>query len=544
MNITLLSVNARSACFELAGSPGVYCAPAPYSVYLNGRLHTTGDTNVFSLFGLAPAMSYNLRVELEDGGSLSCEFVTPGETMLLDAARFGCVPGGAADCTGALQAAIDACRPGGTVYLGPGVYHSYPLFLKSGILLYLDEGAVLLGGTDRARYPVLPGMVVNEAAHTEQTFASWEGNPLDSYASLITVVDAENVTVAGPGTIDGNAQNAGWWQNPKQKAGAWRPRTVFAVRAQNLTLLGVTIQNSPAWTIHPYRSTGVDVLGVRVQNPPDSPNTDGCNPESCTDVRVMGADISVGDDCISVKSGKYYMAVHHPAPARNILVRNCLLRRGHGAVVVGSEISAGVDGLRVERCLMRDTDRGLRIKTRRGRGSASVVDNVALSDIVMERVLAPFVVNMYYSCDPDGHTSSVRDKAPRPVDDLTPAVRSISCRHIRCTGAQQAGVFLYGLPESPIGSVAMEDVTIEFAPGAKAGMPAMMDDLAPMKQQALFAANVRRLELRGVTFTGYAGQRLALQQVEELAETNTANCGEEVPHGKDANHADAAAVCG
>lgn len=517
MTITPLHITPRSAVFEMDNKQGsVYYAPCEYDVYINGSLCTSGKTNVFSVHGLLPLMSYALRVVQKNGEQGVLEFATPQEEMRLDVCSFGAVADGKTDCTNSIQAAISACPRGGTVYLGPGVYYTYPLFLHSDMMLYLDDGAVLLGGGERCKYPVLPGMV--KTAEGEKSFASWEGNPLDSFASLITVLDAENVTIAGGGTIDANAQAGGWWHEPKQKRGAWRPRTIFAARAKNLTLAGITVKNSPSWTIHPYYCENLGVYGVHIENPPESPNTDGCNPECCKNVEIIGADISVGDDCISVKSGKYYMSVRHPAAAENITIRNCFLRRGHGAVVVGSEISAGVCGLKIERCLMQNTDRGLRIKTRRGRGKASVIDEVVFKNVIMEQVKTPFVINMFYFCDPDGHTGLVRDKAKRKADELTPAIRNVSCEAVKCTGAEYAGVFIYGLPESPVESFCMKDVEVEFKSSAKPGMPAMMDDLEPVKKRALMAANVKMLCLKNVVFNGYEGECCRLEGVESFTE--------------------------
>ncbi|MFV0412118.1 MAG: glycoside hydrolase family 28 protein [Oscillospiraceae bacterium] len=512
MELNTVAVLQRAATFEIEDSTsGAYYSLRPYSIALNGEEYGAGDTNVFCLFGLQPAMFYEVEITMQGFAPLRQSFITPAETLLLNAAAFGT---GSTGCTAALQAAIAACPAGGTVYVPAGVYLTGPLFLHSDMLLYLEQGAVLRGAVNRGEYPILPGMVRSEETGAEKSFASWEGNPLNSYAALLTAIEANNIAVAGPGTIDGNAQNGLWWQQPKIKQGAWRPRTIFAVRCTGVTLLGVTVKNSASWTVHPYYSKQVNVLGVTIQNPPDSPNTDGCNPESCEDVNVIGTSISVGDDCISVKSGKYYMAMHHPMPSRNILVRNCRLQRGHGAVVVGSEIASGVYGLRVQRCLMQNTERGLRIKTRRGRGETSVVDNIEFADIVMQNVQMPFVVNMFYFCDPDGHSHYVGCKQPLPPDELTPAVKGLYCHDIECTGSQFAGAFFYGLPESPIQSIVLENISVSFDAAAKAGVPDMMDDVQPVKKLALFACNVQKLLLQNVRFEGNEGESFQLENVE------------------------------
>lgn len=413
VRVAPVRVLRRAAAFELENG-ACFFAPEPFCVSLNGEDRGVFGQNVFCLSGLAPGTRYELRVAAGNGGEGCCTFVTPPETALLDVTAFGARGDGGTDCTAALQAALSVCPPGGTVRVPAGVYLTYPLFLRSDVLLYLERGAVLLGGTLRARYPVLPG--APDAPET--SYGTWEGNPADCYASLLTAVGEHDVAVAGEGVVDGNADASDWWVDPKTKRGAWRPRTAFFSRCRGVTLLGVTLRRSPSWTIHPYCCADVCVAGVAVENPYDSPNTDGCDPESCADVRILGARISVGDDCIVVKSGRFPLRL---APCRDVLVRNCLLERGHGAVVVGSETSAGVYGLRIERCLMRDTDRGLRVKTRRGRGSASVATDVVCSDVRMENVKTPVVVNMFYNCDADGSSDYVQCKSALPPDPVTGA---------------------------------------------------------------------------------------------------------------------------
>lgn len=513
MTLEKLRVFARAAAFEII-SDSRYYSPSPYRMILNGEEHGRGNTNFVALFLLTPSMYYRLCLEFEDGQTLSCDFITDAESMCLNITKFGAVGDGITDCTAAIQGAIACCPSGGTVYIPQGNYLCYPLFLKSHITVYLDRGARLIGGAERKRYPVLPGMLQCEGG--ERSYGSWEGNPLDSFASLITAIDCVNVIIAGEGTIDSNAQAGDWWWEPKLRRTAWRPRTLFFNRCHEVTVLGVTVCNSPSWTIHPYYCHGVDILGIAVSNPEDSPNTDGCDPECCTDVRIIGAHFSVGDDCVSFKSGKYYMGRNHFRRTERLLVRNCLMDKGHGAVVLGSEISCGVDGLLVEKCIMQNTDRGLRVKTRRGRGSASIIDGIEFHNITMENVQTPFSVNMFYFCDPDGHSAYVESKTPLPVDHLTPSIGSLYCHNITCTGCHYAGAFLYGLPESPIGCVTLENVRISFDENAREGMPAMLNGIAPMKRRAIDAINVKRLVLRDVVFENYLGESLNLVGVEEL----------------------------
>lgn len=117
----------------------------------------------------------------------------------------------------------------------------------------------------------------------------------------------------------------------------------------------------------------------------------------------------------------------YKTPANRHTLRNNVFQDGHGAIVLGSEMSGGVTNLTVSQCLFRHTDRGLRIKTRRGRGKYAVIDGVVFENIKMENVITPLVINMYYFCDPDGHTEFVWSRKPHPVDDGTGRTSANSC---------------------------------------------------------------------------------------------------------------------
>ena len=128
-------------------------------------------------------------------------------------------------------------------------------------------------------------------------------------------------------------------------------------------------------------------------------------------MQILGARISVGDDCIAIKSGKIYMGKFHTKRTEGVTIRNCRFERGHGSVTIGSEVACGITDVHVTKCCFIGTDRGLRIKTRRGRGERAVIDKLSFEHIKMDGVLMPFTVNMFYFCDPDGHSDYVQSFA-------------------------------------------------------------------------------------------------------------------------------------
>jgi len=502
MNLALLSATSRTAAIEIVDAAGPLL-DGPAAVHLNGEPVSETAAAVFVLNELAPDTAY--AVAVADGPVLA--FRTRAETVALDVGRFGAVGDGRHDDTTALQAAIAACPVGGTVVLGSGTWASGPLFLKSGITLYLAPGAILRGHAERKRYPVLPGRIEGRG-RPDLFLGTWEGDPDNCFASLLTGLDVAQVAIAGGGVIDGNAAAGDWWRRPKDKDPAHRPRTLFFNGCRDILVQGVTVRNSPSWTVHPLFSSGLRFHGLVIENPKDSPNTDGLDPESCEDVEIVGVRFSVGDDCIAIKSGKILLGSLLKRPSRDIRIRRCVMEHGHGAVVIGSEMAGGVADVEVSRCLFRRTDRGLRIKTRRGRGEDGVIDGIRLHDVRMEDVADPLVVNAFYHCDPDGETEYVQDRRPRPVDGRTPTVRNIRFERVEATGVRHAAAYVLGLPERPVSGLVIRDVRIAFAVDAEAAPPAMACGVEPLARAGFVFINVEGPVVENVSAPGVAGPLL------------------------------------
>ena len=502
MSIRVIAVTVRSVTIERVNRDRYESDPC--SVYLNEEYALTTSRNVFTLFGLTPDREYSLRVD-DHGKEERISFHTEKETILLNVRAFGAKGDGTKDDTAAIQAAIMCCPKGGTVFLPKGTYLCGPVFLKSDMTFWLERGAELLGQTDRTLYPILPGMVRNIYDNSEEkSFGSWEGNPLDCFAALVSAFEAENLAIIGEGTVNGNADQADWWVNRKVKRIAWRPRLLFLNRCRNVTVAGITVKNSPSWTIHPYYSDDLKFLNLTIQNPYDSPNTDGFDPESCSDVLLLGTKISVGDDCIAIKSGKLYMASAHHKPSERIEIRNCLLEKGHGSVTIGSEIAGGVRHVHVTNCRFAGTDRGVRLKTRRGRGERSVLTDLRFENISMRDVRMAITVNMHYFCDPDGHSSYVQNQGLAPRDYRTPTVGTITLKDVECENCSVCLVCADGLQESKIEKITLENVKASYCEERNriAAAPIMMDGFDPVVSQTLWLQNVKELEVRDLAIEG------------------------------------------
>jgi polygalacturonase len=390
----------------------------------------------------------------------------------------------------AIQSAIDACsvQGGGTVHLPAGQYLTGSLFLRSDISLHLDSGAVILGSENPEDYPVI--------------HSRWEGKHQDTYAPLITGQNLNNISVVGRGTIDG--RGAVWWQVKRDgRLKHPRPRLISFSDCTNVLIEGITAINSPSWTINPVHCQNVNIRGITIINPADSPNTDGINPDSCRLVRISDCYVSVGDDCITIKSGTEHEAPDRYAPCRDITITNCTLERGHGGVVIGSEMSGGVKNVVISNCVFIGTDRGIRIKSRRGRGGA--IEDIRVSNLIMDGVLCPFTMNLYYHIGVRGN-SDVSDKNPRSVDDTTPRLRRIHFSNITAREVKHAAGFLYGLAEMPLEDISFTDVSISISEEADSGYPEMADDIPSMSKAGFFIRNAQHLRLENVEVTGQVGE--------------------------------------
>src|ERR1022692_156773 len=372
----------------------------------------------------------------------------------------GAVGDGRTLCTASLQAAINACTDagGGKVFVPPGKFLTGPIFLKSNLEFEIQAGATLLGSTNLADYPTIAGW--------------WEGLERKIYASLITGIGLENVAITGRGILEG--QGAVWlerWgkteelrkklgivgrepENPPGSPLPWpRPRMINLYRSHNLLISGLTIQNSPSWTVHPVLCEDVRIEGITILNPRDSWNTDGIDPESCRNVRISNCYISTGDDCIMIKSGYKQIPGKPFPPSGNIVVTNCVFNDGGCGVGIGSETAGGVRNVAISNCACEGTSCGLYFRTARGRGN--VMENVSAVKIVMRNIRETGVVfSMLYE-DQD------RD-SPHPVDERTPTFRNFHCSDILVDGAQRA-VVVEGLPESPIQALRLDNIFVKAA---------------------------------------------------------------------------------
>lgn len=514
MQFKIVDKSARMAIIEITDN-GRYYTDREYEVAVNGKVVLTSKKVVTSIYNLLPDTEY--IIEVRDNGTVTKEVVkTDSEFVTLNVKDFGAKGDGVNNDTTYIQTAILACPKNSRVLIPAGNYNITSLFLKDDVNIELAKGATLQALTDRALFPILPGIIQSYDEENEYNLGTWEGNPIDMFAGIVTGINVKNVRIYGEGTIDGCASKENWWNNPKVKNIAFRPRQIYLNNCENVTVSGITVKNSPSWNLHPYFSKDLKFIDLQILNPADSPNTDGLDPESCDNVLILGVYFSLGDDCIAVKSGKIYMGAKYKKPCSNITIRQSCMRDGHGAITIGSEMAGGVNNLVVKDCLFMNTDRGLRIKTRRGRGKDAIIDGIVFENLTMDNVMTPFVINSFYYCDPDGHTEYVRTKETLEVDERTPEIKTLEFRNIKATNCHVAAAFMYGLPEKKIKKVVFDNVDISFTDNPQSGVPAMMEGVDDMTKAGLFANNIETLEINNLTISGNDGEKEMIENVDNI----------------------------
>ncbi|QES90791.1 glycoside hydrolase family 28 protein [Rhizosphaericola mali] len=403
--------------------------------------------------------------------------------------------------TSILQDAIDSISKlgGGTIIIPEGIWLTGPIELQNNIRLQLNQNALLLFTHDFSQYKIVKDM--------------YEGMPEWRNQPLIWGKNLSNIAITGNGVIDGNGNY--WrmmkkdkmlptdWNNLVQTGilssdgNTWyptisaekgshtqnagdalhgetaktyedikdylRPKLITLNHCSNILIEGVTIQNSPAWTIHPYNCSDVTLRDIHVKNNWNAQNTDGIDVEACKNVQILHSIFEDGDDGICIKSGKKVTDWSPNIPTENVIIANCTVYRAHGGIVIGSEMSGGVKNLRATNNTFMGTDIGLRFKTTRGRGG--IVQNIFVDNCNMLNIRYDAVLfDMYYTAI----SPSDKEKAPKiesvKVDASTPQFKHFRINNIRVKGARRA-LFVRGLPEMPIQDIQLSNMTIEAQNG-------------------------------------------------------------------------------
>ena len=411
-------------------------------------------------------------------------------SLTLSLADCGAVGDGATLNTKAFEQGLSAVNAagGGVLNVPAGVWLTGPIVLESDVELHLDDSALVVFTRDHSQYPI----VVNDLNGEHDIVCR----------SPLTGTGLKNVKITGRGVFDGSGdawrpqkavkmKERDWKAFLKTHPGfvtpdgkmwypdemAWRgeiearqmmkddkwdtalyepyheflrPKMVRFIACENLTIEGVTIRNSPMWTVNPVLCTNVVIRNIQVRNDDFAQNTDSIDVESCNGVTISGCEFSGGDDGICLKSGQQTRGYRIGRVCENIAVENCKVFNGHGGFVIGSEMSGGVRNVTVRNCAFVGTETGLRFKTARGRGG--VVENIDIRGIVMKDILGDaLTMTMAYAGKSTlEETGTDGEPAAVPaVDGGTPVFRDIRIADVTCLRARSVGT-MSALPEMPV----------------------------------------------------------------------------------------------
>ena len=382
-----------------------------------------------------------------------------------DVTCFGAVGDGVTDCTEAFKYAIKECseKGGGKVIVPEGHFLTGPIYLMSNVNLNITEKAVIKFSTDPNKYlPVV--------------FTRWEGVECMNYSSLFYAYNEENIAITGTGILDGQGKDENWWSWKGNKDDGWkegmpnqkkgrnllfemgennippekrifgdgyylRPNFFQPYKCKNVLIDGVTFKDSPMWFLNPVLCENVTVSNLTIEGL--GPNNDGCNPESSKNVHIKNCYFNTGDDCIAIKSGRNNDGRRVNVPSENIIIQNCVMKEGHGGVVIGSEISGGVKNVFAEDCIMDspNLERAIRLKTNSIRGG--VIENLFVRNIKVGEVSeAVLKIDYYYE---EG------DKGP-----FTPEVRNIQLENVESQKSPYA-IWIKAYDRSPVKNLSLEN---------------------------------------------------------------------------------------
>lgn len=171
---------------------------------------------------------------------------------------------------------------------------------------------------------------------------------------------------------------------------------------------------------------------------------------------------------------------------------------GHAGITIGSEMSGGIIGINASKNIFRKTDRGLRIKTQRGRGNVSI-GNIIFENIIMDGVLSPFVINAFYKAGNDDLDWRFDDKKI-PMDDKTPTLGKFIFKNIKCYNVSYGLGYFLGLPENYIKEIILENIDVSYNKDSNEGIMAMNPRNQKFKNIGLYLENVELISLKNIRY--------------------------------------------
>lgn len=386
---------------------------------------------------------------------------------------FGAVKGDKNKTSDAIAKAIAKANKagGGIVVIPEGEWLTKKIHFKSNVNLYLSKGAVLLFSEDPKDY--LPAVR-----------STWEGYECYNYSPLIYAYQCKNIAITGEGELKAKMDVwKEWFARPKahmeslkrlyylasynkpmeerqmvNDTANFRPHFIQFNRCENIVMDGVTITNSPFWTIHPFLSKDVVLRNLKVYA--HGHNNDGVDPEMSQNVLIEDCVFDQGDDAIAIKSGSNQDAWRLNTPSKNIVMRNFIVKNGHQLVAIGSELSGGIENVFIDNCTVVDgakLNHLLFIKTNERRGG--FVNNIYMTNIKSGKIdegILGIETDVLYQW---------RNLVPTIERRLTP-IKNVYLENVTATNVKFISR-IQGQKELPIENVFLTNVSAENVKGEK-----------------------------------------------------------------------------
>ncbi|CAN1178125.1 Probable polygalacturonase [Linum perenne] len=419
----------------------------------------------FLLFLLPVLLALSFRTSWASGGRLAtCSGIVPMRyrSDKISIKEFGGVGDGKRLNTKAFREAIYRIqhlrRRGGTLlYIPPGVYLTESFNLTSHMTLYLARGAVIKATQETWKWPLVAPL---------PSYGRGRELPGGRYSSFIHADGLHDVIITGEnGTIDG--QGDVWWNMWRQRTLRYtRPSLLELMNSKGIIISNVIFKNSPFWNIHPVYSSHIVIRYVTILAPHDSPNTDGIDPDSSSNVCIEDSYISTGDDLVAVKSGWDEYGIAYGRKSSGITIRRITGSSPFSGIAIGSETSGGVENVLAENINLYNMGIGIHIKTNMGRGG--FIRNITFSNVYMEDVRTGIKISGDVGDHPDGNFNP----------NALPAVKGITLKGIWGQKVQQPGL-IRGLKGSPFKGVCMSNINLHSSvPRLRSSQPWKCSDVS------------------------------------------------------------------